>query len=59
VGLTSEAGPFSIQEKVIRGCKPAGIAEKMLLKDNSKVSANYLELFFNGIAKRTHQTDLQ
>ena len=30
-----------------------GIAEKMRLKDNSKVSAEYLELFFNGIAKRT------
>jgi AcrR family transcriptional regulator len=30
-----------------------GIAERMRLKDNSKVSAEYLELFFNGIAKRT------
>lgn len=29
-----------------------GIAEMMRLKDNSKVSAEYLELFFNGIANR-------
>jgi AcrR family transcriptional regulator len=29
-----------------------GIAEMMRVKDNSKVSAQYLELFFNGIANR-------
>jgi AcrR family transcriptional regulator len=44
-----------IIENAIAGTIDAapGIAEKMRLKNNSKVSAEYLELFFNGIASRT------
>jgi AcrR family transcriptional regulator len=43
-----------IIENAIAGTIDAapGIAEMMRLKDNSKVSAEYLELFFNGIANR-------
>jgi AcrR family transcriptional regulator len=42
-----------IIENAIAGTIDAapGIAEMMRLTDNSKVSAEYLELFFNGIAK--------
>jgi AcrR family transcriptional regulator len=44
----------AIIENAIAGTIDAapGIAEMMNLKDNSKVSAQYLELFFNGIANR-------
>jgi AcrR family transcriptional regulator len=43
-----------IIENAIAGTIDAapGIAEMMRIKDNSKVSAQYLELFFNGIANR-------
>lgn len=43
-----------IIENAIAGTVDAvpGIAEKMYLEDNSEVSADYLELFFNGIANR-------
>ncbi len=43
-----------IIENAIAGTVDAapGIAQMMRLKDNSKVSAQYLELFFNGIASR-------
>ena len=43
-----------IIENAIAGTIDAApaIAEMMRLKDNSKVSAEYLELFFNGIANR-------
>jgi AcrR family transcriptional regulator len=42
----------SIIENAIAGTVDAspGIAERMLLEDNAKVSAQYLGLFFNGIA---------
>jgi AcrR family transcriptional regulator len=45
----------AIIENAIAGTIDAapGIAEKMRLNNNSKVSAEYLELFFNGIANRT------
>ncbi|MFC1776164.1 TetR/AcrR family transcriptional regulator [Pseudomonadota bacterium] len=44
-----------IIENAIAGTIDAapGIAEKMRLDNNSKVSAEYLELFFNGIANRS------
>jgi hypothetical protein len=42
----------SIVEKVIAGAVDAmpGITKRMQITDNSKVSAEYLQLFFNGIA---------
>jgi hypothetical protein len=42
----------AIVEKVIAGAVDAmpGIANRMRFTDNSKVSAEYLQLFFNGIA---------
>ena len=43
----------SIVEKAIAGAVDAmpGIAKRMQITDNSKVSAEYLQLFFNGIAR--------
>jgi AcrR family transcriptional regulator len=43
----------SIVEKAIAGAVDAmpGIAKRMQFSDNSKVSAEYLQLFFNGIAR--------
>ena len=43
----------SIVEKAVAGAVDAmpGIAKRMQFSDNSKVSAEYLQLFFNGIAR--------
>ncbi len=43
----------SIIENAIAGAVDAapGIARRMQFNDNSKVSAEYLQLFFNGIAR--------
>jgi AcrR family transcriptional regulator len=43
----------SIVEKAVAGAVDAmpGIAKRMQVADNSKVSADYLQLFFNGIAR--------
>ena len=45
---------IDIVEKVIAGAVDAapGIARRMKFSNNSKVSAEYLQLFFNGIASR-------
>ena len=53
-GSIRDVEPGTIENAIAGTIDAApGIAERMRLKDNSKVSAEYLELFFNGIAKRT------
>ena len=52
-GSIRDVEPGTIENAIAGTIDAApGIAERMRLKDNSKVSAEYLELFFNGIAKR-------
>jgi hypothetical protein len=43
-----------IVENAIAGAVDAtpGVAKRMQFTDNSKVSAEYLQLFFNGIARK-------